>query len=93
MDPRHLRFYKDELEYLRESAAEWTRDCSRICARSQHGAALCIPPPLVALLEAGARMRSGPRLGTAGGGCPTSDTCPRRMCNRSNSAPCAKIAV
>ena len=26
MDPRHLRFYKDELEYLREAAAEFAAE-------------------------------------------------------------------
>ena len=33
MDPRHLRFYKDELEYLREAAAEFAAEYPKIASR------------------------------------------------------------
>ncbi len=33
MDPRHLQFYKDELEYLREAAAEFAKEYPKIAQR------------------------------------------------------------
>lgn len=33
MDPRHLKFYKDELEYLREAAAEFAAEYPKIASR------------------------------------------------------------
>ncbi len=33
MDPRHLQFYKDELEYLREAAAEFAKEYPKIAPR------------------------------------------------------------